>query len=249
VGADVHSVVLELNGFVVLVSEDFRGADNDASGAPRAEAGGHHLVVEMLPLGLAGQYGHGPSIGLRELPVRPGRIKGGTDPLKGGRMSGSASLALTLVLVLGLVATACAGEEKQQTKATDGDSIMVAGEKANDHGTENVAGVSDFELVMNDFYFRPTVLSGEAGQTISLELLNDGGNPHTFTLDALRIDIEVQSSQNGGTKVTFPESGALLFYCRFHAGGGMRGGLSAGGDLTAAAGSEGGGDTRTGPYG
>lgn len=163
-------------------------------------------------------------------------------------MRGSASLAV--VLALGLAATGCAGEEKQAPRAEDGDSIVVAGENANNHGTEDVAGASDFEIEMGEFYFRPTVLSGEAGQTLTLEVLNDGNNPHTFTLDAIKVDLEVQPGQNGGTKVTFPESGAFLFYCRFHAGGGMRGGLSVGGDLTAVAGSKGGGDTRTGgPYG
>jgi plastocyanin len=159
--------------------------------------------------------------------------------------------SLVLVVALGLVATACAKEESQAPRAQvrNGDSIVVAGERANDHGTENIAGVSDFELEMDEFYFRPTVLSGEAGQTITLEVLNNGSNPHTFTLDAIQVDLEVQPGQNGTTKVTFPESGALLFYCRFHAGGGMRGGLSVGGDLTAAAGSQGGEDEQTGPYG
>lgn len=159
--------------------------------------------------------------------------------------------SLVVVLALGLVATACAGEEKQkqQPKSADGDSIMVAGQKANNEGTEDVSGLSDFELEMDDFYFRPTVLSGEPGQTITLELLNEGTNPHTFTLDAIQVDLEVPPEQNGTTKVSFPESGALLFYCRFHAGGGMRGGLSVGGDLNAAAGSQGEGDTQTGPYG
>ena len=159
--------------------------------------------------------------------------------------------SLVLVVALGLVATACAKEESRAPTAGkgDGDSIVVAGEEANNQGTEDIAGVSDFELEMDEFYFRPTVLSGEAGQTITLEVLNNGSNPHTFTLDAIQVDVEVQPGQNGTTKVTFPESGALLFYCRFHAGGGMRGGLSVGGDLNAAAGSQGGGDERTGPYG
>ncbi len=156
---------------------------------------------------------------------------------------------LELVLVLGLVATGCGGDEKQQRRATDEDSVIVAGEEAKNHGTENVAGVEEFEIEMDDFYFRPTVLSGEAGQTITVELLNNGSNAHTFTIDALNVDLEVQPEQNGTTKVSFPESGALLFYCKFHAGAGMRGGLSVGGDLTAVAGSQGGGDTRTGPYG
>lgn len=159
------------------------------------------------------------------------------------------SASLALFLALGLVATACAEEKSPVPSAADGDQVIVAGEEANDHGTENIAGVRDVELEMYDFYFQPTVLSGEAGQTITLEALNEGSNPHTFTLDTLRVDLEVPPGQNATTKVTFPESGAFLFYCRFHAGGGMRGGLSVGGDLNAAGGSQGGGDERTGPYG
>ena len=156
---------------------------------------------------------------------------------------------LATVVALVLVATACAEEKTPTPQAADGDQILVAGEEANNHGTEDIAGASDFELEMFDFYFQPTVLSGEAGQTITLELLNEGSNAHTFTLDTIQVDLEVPPGQNGTSKVTFPESGALLFYCRFHAGGGMRGGLSVGGDLDAAAGSQGGGDERTGPYG
>jgi plastocyanin len=134
-----------------------------------------------------------------------------------------------LLLAVGLVATACGGEEPRQE--TDEDTIAVAGERANDQGTQNVAGLSDFELQMNEFYFRPTILTGEPGQTITLELFNDGTRGHTFTIDLLRVDLEIEPERTAGTKVTFPDSGALLFYCRFHAGGGMRGGLSVGGDL------------------
>lgn len=160
--------------------------------------------------------------------------------------------SLSLLLVLAVVASACGGEN-EQTAATDADTIVVAGESANNHGTQDVAGVSEVEVEMHEFYFSPTILTGEAGQTLTVELLNNGSNPHTFTLDAIKVDIEIQPDLNGGTKVTFPESGALLFYCRFHAGGGMRGGLSAGGDLEPAVGSEGTGDTQNerpyGPYG
>jgi plastocyanin len=158
------------------------------------------------------------------------------------------SASLALFLALGLVATACAEEKSPAPGGAKPDQIIVAGEEANDHGTEDIVGTSDFELEMYDFYFQPTVLTGEAGQTITLEALNEGTNPHTFTLDAIQVDLEVPPGQNATTKVTFPESGALLFYCRFHAGGGMRGGLSVGGDLDAAGGSQGGGG-ETEPYG
>jgi plastocyanin len=164
----------------------------------------------------------------------------------------SRNVYLATLIALGLVATACAEEPTPTQQAANPDQIVVAGEEANDHGTQDIAGTSDFELEAYEFYFQPTVLSGEAGQTITLEVLNEGEQSHTFTLDALKVDLEVPPGQNATTKVTFPDSGAFLFYCRFHAGGAMRGGLSVGGDLEAAAGTEtggGGGDERTGPYG
>ena len=158
-------------------------------------------------------------------------------------------MLLAVALAVGLVATACAEEVKQDLKAGDGDTIVVAGQNANNEGTQDDVGVTDFELEMHDFFFRPTVLSGSAGQTINLELLNNGSNTHTFTIDAAGVDVQVQPGLNATTKVSFSKSGTLLFYCRFHAEGGMRGGLSVGGDLTPAPGSESQSDTKTGPYG
>lgn len=157
-------------------------------------------------------------------------------------------VVLAGVLAVGLVATACA-EEPKEPRASDDGTIVVAGKSANNQGTEEVVGASDFEMEMYDFFFRPTVLSGSAGQTINLELLNNGSNPHTFTIDAAQVDVQVQPGLNATTKVSFPKSGTILFYCRFHAEGGMRGGLSVGGDLSAASGSQGQSDTKTGPYG
>ena len=164
----------------------------------------------------------------------------------GDRMPGRSVLVVALVW---LVSAACAEERGEQPKATDGDTIVVAGQNANNEGSQGVEGVTDVEVEMDNFFFRPTVLSGSAGQTITLELLNNGESPHTFTIDAGGVDVEVQPGLNATTKVTFPESGTVLFYCRFHQGGGMRGGLSVGGDLAPAKGSQGETDTETGPYG
>jgi hypothetical protein len=65
--------------------------------------------------------------------------------------------------------------------------------------------------------------------------------PHTFTIDGQDVDVQLGAGESGQAEVTFPDSGALVFYCRFHVSGGMLGGLSVGGDLAAAAGGSGGG--------
>jgi plastocyanin len=156
---------------------------------------------------------------------------------------------LAMALAIGLVATACA--EQQQAGGggggeEGGGTVTIAGQDAASHGSEDVTGTEEIELELDDFYFEPTVLEGEAGQTLTVSMFNEGDAPHTFTIDELQIDQEIQPGDEGLTaEVTFPDSGALVFYCRFHVGGGMLGGLSAGGDLNAASGVSGGGSAGT----
>ncbi|HEX2029870.1 MAG TPA: cupredoxin domain-containing protein [Actinomycetota bacterium] len=136
--------------------------------------------------------------------------------------------ALALALALGLLATACGGGDDQPTGGGDqeGGTVQVAGQQANDHGTENVAGMSQLEFELDDFYFEPTILEGEAGQTLTLNLFNEGDAPHTFTLEEQGIDEELQPGQEHVTvEVTFPDSGEVAFICRFHEAQGMIGGL------------------------
>jgi plastocyanin len=145
----------------------------------------------------------------------------------------------TLLLMVGLVAAAC-GEEPtirggqgqpggEDTPAGDAFDIT----QAEDHGAADLSGQSETSLELDDFYFEPTVLIGEPGQSLSIELENEGTAPHTFTIESADIDEELQPGDKVETDVTFPDSGALTFICRFHAGGGMQGALSVSGDLGA----------------
>jgi plastocyanin len=151
-----------------------------------------------------------------------------------------------LALALGLTASACGGDESSLTAGGGGqggeakDTVTIAGQEATSHGSTDVTGMEDLDVEVDDFYFAPTVLEGEAGQSLALTLSNEGDAPHTFTIDALDVDEELDPGTEDVTvDVTFPDSGALVFYCRLHADGGMLGGLSVGGDLGAAPGSTG----------
>jgi plastocyanin len=165
-----------------------------------------------------------------------------------GGVHGRTGAAMVFAVALFLVAASCGGNEQptgggggQGGSEEEGGTITVAGEEATDHGTEDVAGMSSVELEMDDSYFEPTVLSGEAGQSLTVELTNEGGNQHTFTVDSLDVDVSLAAGDTGEAEVTFPDSGALLFYCQFHDDLGMRGALSVGGDLQAATTGGGGG--------
>jgi plastocyanin len=152
---------------------------------------------------------------------------------------GRTAVTLALALALGLVAAAC-GEEPtirggqgqpggEDTPAGDAFDIT----QAEDHGAADLSGQSETSLELDDFYFEPTVLMGEPGQTLSIELENEGTAPHTFTIESADIDEELQPGDKVETDVTFPDSEALTFICRFHAGQGMQGALSVSGDLGA----------------
>jgi plastocyanin len=150
--------------------------------------------------------------------------------------------SMIAAVAVALVASACGGTD--DPTVSGGGTITIAGQEANDHGTEDVAGASELEVELDDFYFEPTVLQGEAGQTLTLSLFNEGDNPHTFTIEDQDVDEELEPGQEGVTvDVTFPDSGVVLFTCRFHAGQGMLGGLSVGGSLEGAAGGGGGPET------
>jgi plastocyanin len=123
-------------------------------------------------------------------------------------------IALALALVLAAT-VACGGEDEG--------TIRIGGETANDHGTEDVSGETSIEFELDDFYFEPTVLQGEAGQALTLEAFNEGDQPHTFTSDELGVDEEVEPGGETSIDITFPDSGQVVFICRFHDAQGMRG--------------------------
>src|ERR671919_684476 len=99
-----------------------------------------------------------------------------------------------VVLALALItAAACTGRGDVEGEADGeaGGTLQVAGEEANDHGTVDVTGRAEVEMELDDFYFEPTVLSGQAGQTLTVKMFNEGDQAHTFTIGSIGVDVEV----------------------------------------------------------
>ncbi len=140
----------------------------------------------------------------------------------------TSSSLFAVVLVLALAATACGKDN-----GTEGSSgtITIAGQKANDKGTKDVSGASSAELELNNegsvYYFEPTILKGTAGQKITLELSNEGSALHNFSVTDQGIDQDVPSENKAEVTVTFPQSGTLVFFCKYHQTLGMVGALEA----------------------
>jgi plastocyanin len=82
-----------------------------------------------------------------------------------------------------------------------------------------------------DFYFEPTVLTGAPGQRLTIELDNHthNGTLHNFSLTEQSIDQDVPPFAGGShptITVTFPQSGFLEFFCKYHRTKGMAGELT-----------------------
>jgi plastocyanin len=88
-----------------------------------------------------------------------------------------------------------------------------------------VVDEDSIELELDDNYFEPTIMSGKAGQEITLELFNEGGNIHNFSITEQNISEDLEEGGKEEVKVKFPESGAVKFFCQYHQELGMRGEL------------------------
>ena len=113
-----------------------------------------------------------------------------------------------------------------------GNKISIGPDSANNKGSKVVTGATSTELELDDedgvFYFEPTVLMGSPGQSLTIELKNESknGTLHNFSITEQSIDMDVESEQSADVKVTFPQSGFLEFFCKYHRSIGMAGELT-----------------------
>ena len=117
----------------------------------------------------------------------------------------------------------CGGSDNGDSRNSDETNAA----SSTDHGTKDVSGKDEVDVELDDNYFEPTVLKGTPGQKIKLELENEGGAEHNFSLDDQGINQDIDIGEDGDVDVTFPDSGELEFYCRFHRDIGMTGKLEA----------------------
>jgi len=146
--------------------------------------------------------------------------------------SGASGTTTTPAAVTTTPATATTSSSSSPS-ASGGGTFPIGNDTANDHGTKDVTGVSTVNVEQHNdttsgFFFSPTVLSGSAGQSLTVHLENKGTLPHTFTIDAQSISVQLQPGGAQDVQVTLPSSGTVEFYCQFHHSSGMAGELTVG---------------------
>jgi plastocyanin len=139
--------------------------------------------------------------------------------------------SLTIVAALAaslFVATACSSSSSSSsavsggTTSTSSSSSQTTSSAAD---VTDVTGKSTFDIDQENFSFSPATLDGSAGQKITFTIKNVGSVPHTFTIDSMNIDVTVSPGSQSTVDVTFPTSGTVEFYCKFHKAMGMTGTL------------------------
>jgi plastocyanin len=132
-----------------------------------------------------------------------------------------------LLAIASLVLSACAREEEAARPTSPSPGATPTSDGVNDHGTKSFT-TEEFstELELDDFYFEPTFIRAPGGSRATLELFNEGSATHTFTIDALEIDEELDPGARQTIQVNLGTETRYEFYCRFHSGQGMRGAFS-----------------------
>jgi len=105
---------------------------------------------------------------------------------------------------------------------------VAAGPAFSDHGTTDAKDRARLAVETEDYYFEPTFLRGRPGQQLVLEIENRSGTLHNISIPGQKIDTDIPPKGKILVHVTFPQSGVMRFFCKFHTALGMNGGLLVG---------------------
>ncbi|MED3980550.1 cupredoxin domain-containing protein [Priestia megaterium] len=79
------------------------------------------------------------------------------------------------------------------------------------------------EVQLNDDYFNPETITIPSGKTTTLILKNEGQKEHTFTVEKLGIDAEVQPGKEKNITLKPQNPSTYELICRYHFNSGMVG--------------------------
>ena len=127
-----------------------------------------------------------------------------------------------LILLLGagllgatLLLAACGDDDDDA--GTGGDDAG-SSPAASVDGESPAAGNETAAVTIGDFFYEPDTLTAPADGTLTLEVTNGGGLPHTFTIAELDIDEPVSAGESATVTIEGAEAGEYTYMCTVHPG-------------------------------
>jgi plastocyanin len=128
-------------------------------------------------------------------------------------------LGAVIIASVLVTATACTSSSSTTTPPVPGSSTSAGSttESSSGGGTSaDVSGKTTFDMTAQNFSFTPATLVGTAGQSLQIRVTNTGSVPHNFSITSQNLDILINPGQEQEFDVTFPSSGSVQFFCKFH---------------------------------
>ncbi len=149
-----------------------------------------------------------------------------SDPPSRKDLRGIAAAVVILLLVTGVLLVII---------GIDSTSIPMMGERGH-HGamgssgstgssSEPVPGAPTVTVRAGDLWFDPTTIQISAGETVNLELSNEGSLFHDLAVDDLGLDLDAEPGDRAAGALRSPRAGTYSFRCTVpgHAAAGMQG--------------------------
>jgi len=138
--------------------------------------------------------------------------------------------SLLCLVLLAPLAAACSSSPKSSAGGGSptpaiSPPIAVTG-TVNDHANvDDSAKGSSLSVVIDagDNYFSPTFIKAAPGAHVAITVDDIGQSPHTFTIAAAGINLQLSPGQSQSAQVTLPMAGSLPFFCSYHQLLGMKG--------------------------
>jgi plastocyanin len=126
------------------------------------------------------------------------------------------------ILVVALVGCGEASSARRASSA--GELVQIGPVTYANWGSRDARREIALELDAGDFYFKGTFIRGDPGRTLALAIDNVAGQVHNISIPAQGLDRDLPpSGPRVNVEVTFPASGQVQFFCKYHTARGMNG--------------------------
>jgi plastocyanin len=134
-------------------------------------------------------------------------------------------LGVTIAFVVVLLGCGSSSDDSGSSGSGSTSSAPVDIGNVMNKGSKDISSEAapKLEVEADDTYFKPTFIKAKPGAKVTVELHNEGGSEHTFTIDGTDVDQDLAPDAKADVSVTVPQNGALEFHCRFHGSAGMKG--------------------------